>query len=126
MSEKDAARKPRAFVLPEEQPIPARKEGKESKAQAKPARKPAALPATVELTGPGDDPFLPEVADSLTPPPASPRRRGLSLGSVFSASLGLLLTLALGLWADGLIADLFARAPWLGWIATGVDRKSVV
>ena len=95
-------------------------------ASAKPARKPAALPATVALTGPGEDPFLPEAADALTPPPAMPRRRGLSLGAIFSASLGLLLTLSLGLWADSLIADLFARAPWLGWVAAGATGLAVL
>lgn len=53
------------------------------------------------------------------PPPATPRRRS-ALGPVFLGAFGLLLSLALGLWVDGLIRELFSRAGWLGWLAAGV------
>jgi putative membrane protein len=34
--------------------------------------------------------------------------------------LGILMSLAIGLWTDKLIRDLFARADWLGWLATAM------
>ncbi|MAS12839.1 MAG: TIGR01620 family protein [Nitratireductor sp.] len=53
------------------------------------------------------------------PPPVPPRRRSL-LGRVFFAAFGILISLAIGLWTDRLIRDLFSRADWLGWLALGV------
>ncbi|TIM59198.1 MAG: TIGR01620 family protein, partial [Mesorhizobium sp.] len=41
-------------------------------------------------------------------------------GSLFFGALGVLVSLALGLWTDQLIRDLFARAEWLGWVAAGM------
>jgi putative membrane protein len=56
----------------------------------------------------------------LRPGPAAlPPRRSWRLRSVFFAAFGFLLTLGIGLWADSLIRDLFARADWLGWTAAG-------
>lgn len=55
--------------------------------------------------------------DALEPPPVLPPRRRSWLGAVFLASMGLLVSLALGLWTDQLIRDLFQRADWLGWSA---------
>ena len=58
-----------------------------------------------------------EVDAALTvPPPPVPRRRS-RLAGVFFGALGLLVSLAVGLWADGLIRELFARSDWLGWLA---------
>ena len=59
---------------------------------------------------------LPALADELTPPPPIRRRRGLHLGRWLLVGLGGLVSLALGIWFDTLIGDLFARADWLGWI----------
>lgn len=52
------------------------------------------------------------------PPPPAPRRKGW-LGPVFGTALGILVSLALGLWTDALVRDLFARAEWLGWFGLG-------
>lgn len=59
---------------------------------------------------------LPE--EALPPPAAAPKRRS-RLATVFFAAFGVLVSLALGLWADRLIRDLFERAEWLGWVAAG-------
>lgn len=50
-------------------------------------------------------------------PPVKPKGRKFSLGKLFWASLTGLVGLAFGLWLDGLIADLFSRAGWLGYTA---------
>ena len=34
------------------------------------------------------------------------------------------MSLAIGLWTDALIRDLFSRADWLGWLAAGAPRRS--
>ncbi|KGF66706.1 membrane protein [Hoeflea sp. BAL378] len=112
------ARKPRAFSVND--PEPGQAEGKRAKQHpaAEPARKPAAMPVTAAVTMAEDDPFLPPAAiDALTPPPAKPRPHRLTAGKILSASLGFLLALAVGIWTDRLIQDLFDRLPWLGWVA---------
>ncbi|MDZ7599989.1 MAG: TIGR01620 family protein [Hoeflea sp.] len=113
-------RKPRAFSVDEPAARPARDQAGAAPRAAEKARKPSAIPvATVSMTADEEDPFLPPAAtlDALTPPPARPRRRRLTVGKILTASLGFLLVLALGVWTDSLIRDLFARLPWLGWTA---------
>ncbi|ATU91289.1 YcjF family protein [Phyllobacterium zundukense] len=58
--------------------------------------------------------------DALTPPPAMVHKKRFSFASLLTGALGVLVSLALGLWADNLIRTLFERAPWLGWVALGV------
>jgi putative membrane protein len=53
--------------------------------------------------------------DPETLPPPKVGRMSLVARIAWAAG-GLLVSLALGLAADALIRDLFARAPWLGWI----------
>jgi putative membrane protein len=53
------------------------------------------------------------------PPPPKPRRRS-RLGAIFVTALGLLISLAVGLWVDALIRDLFSRSDWLGWLAAAI------
>jgi putative membrane protein len=70
------------------------------------------VPATVEITESEPD-FEAESASELEP---APLPRGIGwLGRVAWTTGGLLVSLALGLWADRLIEDLFARYQWLGW-----------
>ncbi len=52
--------------------------------------------------------------------PSPARRRGLPWGAIFWSSLSALLALALGVATTQLIEDLFARAEWLGYLATGL------
>jgi putative membrane protein len=44
------------------------------------------------------------------------RRRRIPWGSLFLGSVFALLMLGLTLWAERLVRDLFALAPWLGWV----------
>lgn len=98
------SRKPMAFSL---DPGPALAKSPE-KARAPRAVAPAVVtPAEI-------DAFAAEI-ETVAPPSPPPRRRGAF--AWFAAGLGVLLSLALGLWTDRLIRDLFARADWLGWAA---------
>ena len=101
-------------------------------------RKPAAFriePETVSKapTGPASDaprqavvvPAEIDVFEDIDPalsppPPASAPRRKSWLATIFFGSAGVLVSLALGLWTDQLVRDLFERAEWLGWLAAGV------
>lgn len=55
--------------------------------------------------------------DSLATPP--PKALGW-LGRVLWITASALISLALGLAAERLIADLFATTPWLGWLGLGI------
>lgn len=81
-------------------------------------RKPAAFDEHFELVPDDTDPFSgPEPnGASLSSPLGIPKRRGFSFLSLAVSALGILATLALGLWADTLIADLFSRSDWLGYL----------
>ncbi|MEO0498617.1 MAG: TIGR01620 family protein, partial [Pseudomonadota bacterium] len=58
--------------------------------------------------------------DDLEPGTARLRLRGLTFGKLFFAALGLLVSLALGLWVDGLVRSLLQAWPPLGWLALGL------
>ena len=70
-----------------------------------------------------DDPFLRDAetiaADEMEPPVATMKKRGFSFSKLAGIAFGILLSLAIGLWIDDLVRSLFARAPWLGWLALG-------
>ena len=57
---------------------------------------------------------------------ALPARAVAPWRKLFLAGLGGLLSLAFGLWVDRLIEDLFARAPWLGWVGIGFLALAVL
>src|SRR5690606_5724793 len=71
------------------------------------------------------DPFDEPDVVLAEPPPIRPRRRSV-LVQIFLAAVGILVSLALGLWIEGLVRDLFARADWLGWLAAGVATVAVL
>ena len=93
-------RKPQAFAI----------------APEKPAAAPRAARAIAKAVVTPDE-F--DVFDAQPAPPP-PLKRGFGWKSLLATALGLLLSLAAGLWADALIRDLFARADWLGWLALGL------
>ena len=64
-------------------------------------------------------------APLLTPPPPSAeqvaaKQRRFGWSSLFFSCLAALVALGFGLWIDQLIADLFAKQIWLGWVATAL------
>jgi putative membrane protein len=69
---------------------------------------------------------LPRSTYLQSPPPALPPKRRSRLGALFFGALGILVSLAVGLWVDALIRELFARSDWLGWFAAGVATLAVV
>ena len=119
------ARKPRAFAVDDHEAEKPRTRAR--KTTDKP-RKPAAIPVTVSMTMESEDPFEQprDDIDALTPPPASPRPRRLTAGKMLLASLGFLGALALGIWTDALVRELFDRLPWLGWAALAAAAIAVL
>lgn len=72
-----------------------------------------------------DEPFeIVEAADK-TPVPVAPKRRAPWLSLLFAA-LGGLISIAVGLSVERLIADLFSSAPWLGWVALALLGLALV
>ncbi|HWA20228.1 MAG TPA: TIGR01620 family protein [Devosia sp.] len=72
---------------------------------------------------------LPAAIDTLsdTPPePEIPLTRMSWLGRILWTSAGLLVSLAIGLWADALIRDLFAAYPALGWAGVALAALFVL
>ena len=62
-----------------------------------------------------------------TPAPAARRRGwGLSLATVFWSALGGVLSLAAYVGLSKLVEDLYARAPWLGWVGIGVTALLLI
>ena len=109
------SRKPRAFAIGETKAKPKTKTAKKTA-----AKKPKAVAISkVKL-----DPVAPEAAarigENLTPPPPTPQLRRFGWGSLFLASVTLLISLGIGLAIDQLIRDLFERHDWLGWAAAGL------
>ena len=117
----DHPRRPASFRLEPQEPAEAPR-----KATSIQQRKPAAIKDTAVITPAAVDVFDPDTAtadelDGLTPPPAIAQKRRFSFASLLTVTLGVLVSLALGLWADNLIRTLFERVPWLGWVALGVS-----
>ncbi len=109
-------RKPAAFPLGAA-PSPDAPE----KVKAAPSRAPASFDAHVVMTPDAEDPFSAVASElsSLDLPQAAPRKRRFSFARLAIGAFGVLVSLALGLWVDGLIRDLFSRTDWLGYIAIG-------
>ena len=114
-----APRKPAAFRIEPE--AEAKPEALQRRAEEQPARPPRATRADVAVVIPSEiDVFdEPDIEAAAPPPATAPRKRSL-LARLFFGAVGALVSLAVGLWADQLIRDLFARAEWLGWLAAGM------
>ena len=115
-----APRKPAAFRIEAEEPrTPA--------LEAEAPRKPRALDKTAVVVTPAEIDVFDETdpVDDVPPPPTAPKRRSW-LATVFLTAFGALLSLAVGLWADQLIRELFQRAEWLGWLAAGLTALAAL
>ncbi|TIP61386.1 MAG: TIGR01620 family protein [Mesorhizobium sp.] len=112
-------RKPAAFRIEPE--APPKQQAALRQPDAPSARKPRAAKADLAVVTAAEiDVFdEPDIIAAEPPPATAPRKRSISGGLLFGA-LGVLVSLALGLWTDQLIRDLFARAEWLGWLAAGM------
>lgn len=104
-------RRPAVFKVAPEEPAPD---------LALPPRAPRAIIDPAAVRPAEHDIFDEPDLAAADPPPATPRRKRSILGALFFGALGALISLALGLWTDALIRDLFARAPWLGWLGAGL------
>ena len=81
-------------------------------------RKPAAFDDAFELAPDVEDPFSGLNDTSALPAPIpAPAKRSFSFLSLGLTALGVLVSLAIGLWTDQLIEDLFSRSDWLGYAA---------
>lgn len=125
MNEEDSSRRqrrPAAFRVDEPERLRDRV-GDRAKPSPQPAqRRPTAVPASVPVVPDEEDHFIAGTddglatgIDTLTPPPARPRRRRFSFARLAAGSFALVLSVAAGLWIDNLVRALFERAPWLGW-----------
>ena len=96
--------------------------------ERKPGRQPRAVTGAefIEIKPADIDVFDIEDIATAEPPPALPPKRRSRLGRVFLAAAGILLSMAVGLWTDRLIRDLFARADWLGWTALALAGVALV
>ncbi|RUX40208.1 TIGR01620 family protein, partial [Mesorhizobium sp. M7A.F.Ca.CA.002.09.1.1] len=121
-----APRKPAAFRIEPEAP-PRQAAPEPRNIQADTQRKPRAMKTHVAMVIPAKvDVFdEPDIIAAEPPPAVAPRKRSL-LGSIFFGAFGVLVSLAVGLWTDQLIRDLFARAEWLGWLAAGMAAIAVL
>jgi putative membrane protein len=72
-----------------------------------------------------DEPFDAIEAADGTVVPMGRKRRAPWVG-IFLSALSALLVLGLGLAIENLIVDLYAIAPWLGWVALGLAILAVV
>lgn len=63
---------------------------------------------------------------TAVPPPATIRRRRSPLRAIFLSAFGAFVSLAIGLWAERIIRDLFSRADWLGWVAAALAAIAVL
>lgn len=107
-------RRPASFSLDDERaPAP-------DVASAEPVRRmPRNFEDGVTITPDHEDPFLSDPPSTVPEnlPVAKPRRRKFSFLGMAMSGIGILLSLAFGLWTDQLIRDLFTRADWLGYTA---------
>jgi putative membrane protein len=108
----ETPRKPAAF--PVGAPLP-------GVAETKSRRAPAALPPVAVIEETAD--IFNELEPLAESPAALPAKSGWSAGRIFLAAAGLIVSFALALWTDALIARLFSRADWLGW--TGIAALGV-
>ena len=113
--------RPRAFRIPSGEPAPAPGPAGEGRTEAPPPPR-AELHPNVRLV---DEPYeIVEAADGV-PVPVAPRRRA-PWGSILFGAVGSLVAIAVGLSLERLVADLFATAPWLGWVALALVALALV
>lgn len=112
-------RKPSVFTI-ENEPSGA------SERQASARRAPASFEENIVMTPDAEDPFAATTSALPEAPEAAPRNRHFSFAKLAFGALGILASLAVGLWVDSLIRDLFTRADWLGYLALATAAIGLV
>lgn len=110
-------RKPAAFRLEPETVRPAAPAMPASSGDDQRPRKPRAVKAEAALVIPDEIDVFDTPEALSAPPPAEPVKRRPMIGAIFAGAFGILISLAVGIWTDQLIRNLFTRADWLGWLA---------
>lgn len=124
---KKPSRRPASFSVDE--PAPEKKN-----AQAKPTKRAAKSvnldENKIELTPEAEDIFaletLPIDEENISAIEETPTKKSFSFIKLFLSGLTILVGLAIGLWVDSLIADLFAQSTWLGWAGLGLTAIMVL
>jgi putative membrane protein len=113
-------RKPAAFKL---QPDVIEKPGGQAAKPVQHRRAPVARPMAEIIEEP--DAFADTSLAAVIPaaPPIQTSR--WTAGKVFGAAAGLLVSLAIGVWVDALVRDLFSRSDWLGYTAVALASVAV-
>lgn len=114
----NAPRKPAAFRVDEDDRAQKRKSASKTAQKRKARAIDVEKDITIAISE--DDPFGQALTPIEEPRSEMPKRRGARLGLWFAGAVGLLVSLAVGLWVDNLLVDLFSRAEWLGWLASGL------
>ncbi|GHD10031.1 UPF0283 membrane protein [Tianweitania populi] len=83
-------------------------------------RRPRAIVDTSAVRAAEHDIFDEPDVVTAPPPPATAKRRRSPLAAIFLSAFGAFVSLAVGLWAESIIRDLFARTQWLGWLAAAL------
>lgn len=112
-------RKPAVFTLESDQAGAARKPDPLK-------RSPGSFDENIVMTADADDPFAATTTGLPDAPEAVPRKRRFSFGKLAFGALGVLVSLAVGLWVDSLIRDLLTRADWLGYLAIATAAIGLV
>jgi putative membrane protein len=121
-------RKPAAFRIdPPEPERPAAPTRAASAAAPAPTRVPRAMKVEEAVVVPAAvDVFDQPETLAADPPPATAPKRGSWLAPILVTAVCVLFSLAVGLWTDQLIRDLFERAPWLGWVAAAAAAVALL
>lgn len=114
------ARQPASFRLQAEPEPPKQKRAEQRQPRAvKPSETVVVVPAEIDV-------FDSDGLDPLAPPAPLTSRPRSKLGAIFLSATGLLVSLALGLWVERLIRDLFSQTEWLGWLGIVLAATAVV
>lgn len=111
-------RKPAAFRLHDQSPAELPEAGgKRREASRTAERRPQVFRDVVLVTPAPVDVFEAEAEEPSPADQPAVRTRGFSFAGLFLGAIGALVSLALWMWIDALVRDLFERAAWLGWAA---------
>ncbi len=102
-------RKPAVFAVE----VPSGPEPRQGPEQT---RKPGHFDHDFMILSENTDPFS-ETPPVLLPDPATSGKSGFSFVKLAMGAIGIIASMAIGLWIDQLVRDLFVRADWLGYAA---------